>query len=107
MPPNEPLAQHDYQSGQLADAVAFLKRTRSELRELRKVRVWPDRIQVFDINGDYFEIVNVGYPHQAAVALLQAVNTAFNPGTIHVAVDSPFKEYKTGRRRAWAEDRVM
>jgi hypothetical protein len=72
MPPTEPLAQQDYQSGTLTDAIEFLKRTRSELRELRKVRIWLDRIQVFDINGDYFEIVGVGYPDRAAVALLGA-----------------------------------
>jgi hypothetical protein len=107
MPQSEPLAQQDYQSGTLTDAIEFLKRTHSELRELRKVRIWLDRIQVFDINGDYFEIVGVGYPDRSAIALLEAVNAAFNPETIHAPIESRFKEFKTGRRRAWAEDRVM
>jgi hypothetical protein len=35
------------------------------------------------------------------------VNTAFNPETIHNPIDLEYKEFKTGRRRAWAEDRVM
>jgi hypothetical protein len=107
VPANQPLAAHDYQPGQLNDALEFLKRTRSELRELRKVHVWTDRVQVYDVNGDYFEVRGVGYPDDDVIAVLRAVNTAFKPESIHVPIDAPYKEFKTGRRHAWAEDRVM
>jgi hypothetical protein len=103
----EPLATHQFTAGQLEAALEFLKRTRWELRILRKVHVWKDRLHIFDINSDYFEVRGVGYPDADIVPLLTAVNTAFNPETIHNATELEFKEFKTGRRYTWAHDRVM
>jgi hypothetical protein len=103
----EPRATHDFTAGGLEAALEFLKRTRSELRELRKVHVWKDRVEIFDINGDRFEVRGLGYPDPDIVAVLNAVNTNFNPRTVHEPTDQNFKEFLTGRRRAWAEDRVM
>ena len=80
---SEPLATHDYAPGGLDAAFEFLKRTRSELRTLRKVRVWTDRLRILDVNGDSFEVRGVGYPDPDIVRLLRAVNTAFDPATIH------------------------
>src|SRR3954453_23817484 len=100
-----PLATHDY--GAPAAALEFLKRTRGELRQLRKLRAWKDRLQVFDVNGDYFEVRGVGYPDADAAPLLRAVNTAFDPTTLHDPTETEFKEFVTGRRHTWAEDRVM
>lgn len=103
----EPLATFIHDATNLNATLEFLKRTRSELRELRYVRVWPDRLQIFDINNDYFEIHHIGYPHADIVAVLQAINTAFDPAKIHDTTILEFKEYKTGRRYTWAHDRVM
>jgi hypothetical protein len=102
-----PLATHDFTPGEASPALEFLKRTRWELRELRYVRVWRDKIQIFDVNKDYFEVVGVGYPDVDVVPLLRAVNTAFDPATIHDPTDAEYKEFFTGRRHTWAEDRVM
>ena len=107
MPAELPLATFDYQPGELEAALEFLKRTRNELRELRKVRVWVDRIQLFDVNADFFEICGLGYPDEDVAALLTAVGTNFKPEYIHNPIDAPYKEFKTGRRYPWAEDRVM
>jgi hypothetical protein len=104
---SEPKATHEYAEGGLAAALEFLKRTRSELRSLRKARLWRDRLQVFDINGDYFEVRGIGYPDADIAALLRAVNTAFDPATIAQMTNLEYKEFKTGRRHPWAEDRVM
>jgi hypothetical protein len=104
---SEPKATHDYTAGGVDAAVEFLKRTRWELRNLRMVRVWKDRLQVFDVNGDSFEVRGIGYPDPNIIPLLRLVNTAFNPQTIHEPIDLEFKEFKTGRRHPWAEDRVM
>jgi hypothetical protein len=104
---SSPLATHDYSPGGLATALEFLKRTRAELRTLRKVRVWPDKLHIIDVNKDYFEIRGVGYTDADIVPLLRALNTAFNPETIHEPVDLEYKEFDTGRRHPWAEDRVM
>jgi hypothetical protein len=101
----DPLSTHDF--AVLDAALEFLKRTRSELRSLRKVRVWKNRLQVFDVNGDSFELRGVGYPDTDIVALLRAINTAFDPDTIHQPVAQEYKEFATGRRHTWAEDRVM
>jgi hypothetical protein len=103
----EPLAAHEYRAGELDAALEFLKRTRRELRSLRKVRVWLERVQVFDVNGDYFEVRGIGFSDADIVPLLRFVNTAFNHETIHNPTGQPYKEFNTGRRHNWAEDRVM
>jgi hypothetical protein len=104
---SEAKATHEYAAGGLAAALEFLKRTRSELRSLRKARVWRDRIQIFDINGDYFEVRGIGYLDAEVVDLLRAVNAAFDPQTVHQVPPGEYREVATGRRHAWAEDRVM
>jgi hypothetical protein len=104
---SQPLATFDFTPGSLPAALEFLKRTRWELRSLRKVRVWKDRFQILDINGDVFELRGIGYTDADIAALLRAVNTAFDPQTIHDPTDLEFKEFATGRRHPWAEDRVM
>jgi hypothetical protein len=103
----EPRAVHDFTQGGLEAALEFLKRTRSELRSLRKVRIWKDKLHIIDVNKDYFEIRGIGYADADIVPLLRNINTAFNPQTIHAAVDVEYKEFDTGRRHPWAEDRVM
>jgi hypothetical protein len=85
----------------------FLKRTRWELRALRKVHVFKDRLHIIDVNGDYFEVRGIGYLDADVAPLLRAVNTAFDPKTIHDPTTGEYKELFTGRRHAWAEDRVM
>ncbi len=80
---------------------------RAELRELRRVRVWKDRLQVFDVNKDIFEIRGIGYADPDVVPLLRMINAAFNPQTIHEPTDVEYKEFDTGRRYTWAHDRVM
>jgi hypothetical protein len=102
-----PLATHDFPSGGLAAAQEFLKRTRAELRQLRKVRVFKDKLHVIDVNKDYFEVSGIGYADADIVPLLRMINTAFNPKTLHDPTDLEFKEFDTGRRHCWAEDRVM
>jgi hypothetical protein len=102
-----PLATHHYQPGGVNAALDFLKRTRSELRSLRKARVWTDRMQVIDINGDIFEIRGIGYTDGDIVPLLRAVNAAFDHTRIQEPYTGEYKEFGTGRRHPWAEDRVM
>jgi hypothetical protein len=103
----QPLASHDYTPGGLEAAREFLKRTRAELRELRRVRLWRDRLQVIDVNKDAFEIRGIGYADADVVPLLRMINAAFNPQTLHDPTDAEYKEYDTGRRYTWAHDRVM
>lgn len=107
MPDYEPLATFRYEPGQVDQVLEFLKRTRNELRTLRRVRVWIDQLRVYDVNGDCFEVTGVGYPDDAIKPILDAVHTSYKPDSIHNAFSGPFKEFKTGKRRPWAEDRVM
>jgi hypothetical protein len=102
-----PLAVHEHQPGDLDATLQFLKRTWAELRELRYVRVWPDRFQVIDVNADSFEVRGLGYGDEGIVPALNAVNAAFNRDTIHQPTDRDYKEFKTGRRYPWAHDRVL
>jgi hypothetical protein len=102
-----PKASHDFNQGGPEAALEFLKRTRNELRQLRRVRVWKDRLQVIDVNKDYFEIINLGYESPDVVPVLRNINTNFNPQTIHNPIDAEYKEFDTGRRYPWAQDRVM
>jgi hypothetical protein len=102
-----PLATHVYTADDLSAALEFLKRTRAELRTLRKVRVWKDHFHIIDVNKDYFEVTGIGYADPDIVPLLRNINTAFDPKKIHEPTDLEFKEFDTGRRHPWAEDRVM
>jgi len=101
------IAEIRYENGRVEEVLEFLKRTRSELRMLRKTRVYRDRVQVIDVNGDWFEVSGIGYPDLDVVPVLIAVNTNFNKDTIHKPTDDECKEFLTGRRYAWAADRVM
>ncbi|MDH3716787.1 MAG: hypothetical protein OES79_01575 [Planctomycetota bacterium] len=103
----QPLATLKYQPGGMAEVLQFLKRTRSELRQLRMVRVWPDRLQVFDVNQDFFEIQGLGYGDPDVVEALDVVAAAYKREQIHEPVEQDYKEFKTGRRYPWAADRVM
>ena len=104
---NTPLATHDYAPGGLPAALEFLKRTRSELRTLRRVLLWKDRLHVVDVNQDVFEVRGIGYRDADVVPLLRSLNTAFNPETIHNDTDAEYKEFGTGKCHPWAYDRVM
>ncbi len=103
----EPLATFHYEAGNLVDVLEFLKRTRDELRMMRKVHVWTDRLRVFDVNGDCFEVTGVGYVDEDIKPILDAVLTSYNPESIHNEFAGEYKEFKTGKRHPWAEDRVM
>ena len=102
-----PLAVYEFELGCTNEALEFLKRTRNELRVLRKVRVWVDRFRIYDVNGDCFEVQGIGYPDDDIKPLLDAVHTAYKPESIHQPFSGHYKEFKTGKRRPWAEDRVM
>lgn len=103
----EAKAIYTYEPEHVDGVIEFLKRTRSELRSLQKVRVSLDRLQVIDVNKDYFEVRGLGYTHPDIVPVLQNINTAFNKDTIHNPTHESYKEFKTGRRYTWAQDRVM
>ena len=98
---------HVYTEAGLPAALEFLKRTRSELRMLRWVRVWKDRLHIIDVNRDYFEMSGIGYRDADIIPLLQNLNTAFNPETIHNEIDAEYKEFGTGKCDPWAYNRVM
>jgi hypothetical protein len=100
-----PLATHEFTT--LDAAREFVKRTRFELRNLRRVRLWKDRLQIIDVNKDCFEIRGLGYEHPDVIPILRMINTAFDPAKIHEPTSLEFKEFDTGRRHCWAEDRVM
>jgi hypothetical protein len=101
------VASFGFESEGLEEALEFLKRLRSELRMVRKVRVYRDRVQIIDVNGDWFQIDGLGYPDAEVVPVLSAVNAAFKRESIHRPTDDEFKEFSAGRRYAWAADRVM
>jgi hypothetical protein len=100
-------ATFEFSAGALAGALEFLKRTRWELRSLRRAHVYADCLRIFDINGDYFEVRGIGFADSDVVPLLQAVNAAFDPASVHEPPVSTPKEFDLGRRYTWAHDRVM
>jgi len=104
---DEPIASFQYKNGKHDEVLEFLKRTRSELRMLRMVRVWRNRVRVLDVNRDAFEVLGLGYPDADIVAVLDTVNTVYRRDVIHQETDAEFKQFKTGRRYTWAADRVM
>lgn len=102
----EPKASIDAGGG-IDPVLAFMKQMRYEFRELRFVRIGSDYVQVFDVNHDSYLIHGLGYPDADAVTVLDAVNAVYKRDTLHKPTDQPYKQFKTGRRRTWAVDRVM
>lgn len=102
-----PLATYDHVPGDLEATLEFLKRTRSELRELHRVRVWKDHFHIIDVNKDYFLVRGVGYLDADVIPLLRNINTAFDPETIQNPIEAEYKEFGAGKRFPWAHDRVM
>ena len=96
-----------YSPGKLGEVLEFLKRARAELMELRKVRVYRVRVEIFDVNGDHFDVLDIGYPDQDIVELLRSIGTSFKPDFIHQPIDRDYNEFKTGRRFPWAEARIL
>jgi hypothetical protein len=101
------LATHIHEPGGLSLTLEFLKRTRSELRQLRTAYVWKDRVHVADVNRDIFEIVGLGYPDPDIIPIFREINAAYDPTTVHLPTEAEFKQFNLGRRHPWAEDRVM
>ncbi len=104
---NTPSATHEFADGGLDAAIEFFRRTRNELRTLRLVQVSPDWVRLFDVNGDCFELRGLGYLDADVAPVLRSFDTPFDPERIHLPIDAPYKEFKTGRRYPWAADRVM
>jgi hypothetical protein len=102
-----PRASHRHEPGGVKSTLEFLKRTRSELRQLRRVCVWTDRLRIYDVNGDVFEIEALGYLDSEIIPVLDSLNAAYDPQSVHAAPTADPKEYRLGRCRPWAEDRVM
>ena len=102
-----PVAVHQHVPDRLDDSLQFLKRTRSELRALRKIRAFRDRLDIIDVNGDRLELRGLGYADADIVPVLDALNAVYRPQSVHEPPDADFKEFSTGRRYPWAHDRVM
>ena len=103
----EPKASIDASAGDITGVLNFMKQMRYEFRELRFVRIGRDWVQVFDVNHDSYLIRGLGYPDADSVTVLDAVNAVYKRETLHDPTDQPWKQFKTGRRRTWAVDRVM
>jgi hypothetical protein len=69
--------------------------------------VWRDHLRIIDVNHDYFEVQGIGYPDADVVALLQNLNTTYNPETVHNDTEAEYKEFATGKCDPWAYHRVM
>jgi hypothetical protein len=102
-----PVAIHEHRAGELDATLDFLKAMRYKLRELRLARVGKNWVRAIDVNGDFVEIPGLGYVDADVIAVLNALNAVFNKDSIHTPITRPYKEFKTGKRRCWAEDRVM
>ncbi len=97
----------EYRPGALQEVYDFMQQMRYTFRTQRMVRVYTDRLEVFDVNGDAYEIRGLGYPDADVTAVLDALNAVYRKDVVHAPIDRPYKEFKTGRRYTWANDRVM
>ncbi len=71
MPVTEtPKASWPHDLAAIDETVVYLKRTWCELSGLAMVRIWTDRLRVYDVNGDCFEVTGIGYGDAQIVKLL-------------------------------------
>ena len=96
-----------HEPGGLDQTLEFLKRTRAELRQLRRVLRGRIGSSVYDVNRDVFEIVGLGYADPDIIPVLNSINAAYDPSTVHLPTAAEYKEFNLGRCHPWAEDRVM
>ncbi len=101
------VASHVHASGGLAETLDFVRRTRSELRQLRRVYAWIDRLHICDVNRDVFEVIGLGYADPDVIAVFKDINAAYDPRSLHLPTATEYKEFNLGRCHPWAEDRVM
>ena len=59
MPATQPIAVFDYEPGGLNELFEFLKRTRNELRSIRKIHISTTFLRVIDVNAVEFTAINV------------------------------------------------
>ena len=102
-----PLAVHDYARAAWTPPWTFLKRTRAELRLLRMVRLGKDLLHVYDVNKDFVRGPRHRLPRRRRGAALAERQHGLQPRDDPRPTDAEYKEFDTGRRHPWAEDRVM
>ena len=75
----------------------------NELQGYNVERAQQQAAEIYDITTQVLQIAS----DEEITTLLDAVNTAYKRDRIHMETTDEYKEFKTGRRYCWAQDRVM
>ena len=99
-------------SGAIDDArevIRFLRGELNSLRALRRVKIFPERTVVLDINKDGIEFPGLTYGSPVLERLLRELGVMFSSETLHDATQTPggVKEFDLSARYTWGHDRVM
>lgn len=91
-----------------AEALAFFKANRAELRALRRIIVDGDTTTVVDINGKEMALDGLTLGHQELVELLDLTGASYDPATIHEPSKGkyPAKMWEIVKADPWGQDRV-
>lgn len=99
-------------SGSLEDShelIQFFRVHAATLRNLRKLRISPEKTVVLDVNGDGIEFPGLTYGNNVLDELLRELGVVFTPASLHnpKATPSGKKEFDLSGRWTWGHDRVM
>src|SRR5215207_2343077 len=91
------------------DLIQFFRSNAATLRNLRKLRITPEKTTVLDVNGDGIEFPGLTYGNNVLDELLRELGVIFNPGNLHnpKATPSGKKEFDLSGRWTWGHDRVL
>ena len=98
-----------YDGGDPAEALAFFKANRTELKTLRRVRVDFEGSTVYDINGAQMFLQGLTFGQSELVDLLKLAGASYNPATLHdpPAGTENAKTFSIVRSDPWGHDRVL
>ncbi len=86
----------------------ILQRQRRGFNKANRVRVGPDEVVIYDINGDSFTVTGLGYGDPKLIELLIHLGASFDPRRLgEIPADDPkVREYELSRSWAWGAERT-
>lgn len=98
-----------YTGGDPAEALAFFRAHRQEMRALRRVFVGPEGTTVQDINGEAMHLDGLTLGCSELEDLLKMAGASYNPSTLHEPprAQSRSKEFQVVKQDPWGHDRVL
>ena len=98
-----------YDGDDPAEALAFFREHKQEMRALRRVLVGPEGAIVRDINGEEMHLSAMTFGQPELEVLLRMAGASYNPKTLNEPPmgSQKSKEFQVIKQDPWGHDRVL